>query len=206
MPRAFPKPAALALAILALVSLEGCGYTLRPPYNPDVQTVYVPVFRSTVFRRDINLQITQLLIDEINQRTPFRVVQDPEKADATLQGVIAFDDKNVLVENPYNLPRHLVASMRVNVTFTDNRTGTTTERTIPAAQVFESAAFYPEIGESAGVGFMKLMELIVRDIVNMMEEPWGPEYVARDQELARRQADEREYQDDEEEEAVRIRR
>ncbi len=204
MTRLWLNRVALALAVLVL---SGCGYHLRPPYNPSIKTVYVPVFRSIVFRRDINLQITQLLIDEINERTPFRVVQDPDEADATLQGVILFDDKNVMVENPYNLPRHLMASMRVNVTFTDNRSGTTTDRTIPAAQVMESASFYPEIGETAGVGFMKLMQIIVRDIVNMMEDPWGPEYLQRDRDRARELADKQEYPEEaEDEDAARIRR
>lgn len=204
MRREVAKLVASTLAAALLAALGGCGYTLRPPYNDGVRTVYVPVFRSTVFRQDLNIRLTDLIIREINRRTPYRVVQDPDRADATLQGVVLFDDKNVLVENPYNLPRHLVASMRLNVTFTDNRSGRSTDRSIPAASVFESADFYPEIGEPAGVGFMKVMELIARDVVNMMEEPWGPEYLEREREMARRRAEDAEYPSDDE--AARVRR
>ncbi len=169
----------LAVATLA-AAVAGCGYSVRPPYNSSIRTVYVPVFKSYRFRTDLNIQLTQMLIEEINRRTPYRVVSDPAKADARLEGTVAFDDKNVLVENPYNLPRHILATMSVNVTFTDNRSQATNTRTFPAAVVNESGSFNPEIGESATAGFEKVMQRIVRDIVNMMEEPWGPEYQNRE--------------------------
>lgn len=170
----------LALAALATVG-AGCGYSIRPPYNASIRTVYVPVFKSYRFRTDLNIQLTKLLIDEINTRTPYRVVANPENADARLEGTVTFDDKNVMVENPYNLPRHILASMTVNVTFTDNRNQTAQTKTFPAAVVSESVTFDPEIGESSTAGFEKAMKKIVRDIVNMMEEPWGEEYQLREQ-------------------------
>ncbi|HEU5116529.1 MAG TPA: LPS assembly lipoprotein LptE [Isosphaeraceae bacterium] len=175
-------------AILLALATAGCGYHVRPPYNPSVKTVYVPVFKSYRFRQDLNIQLTKMLINEINLRTPYRVVSDPAKADARLEGVITFDDKNVMVEAPTNLPRHIMGNMNVKVKFIDNRLTEEDERRISEANVSESASFYPELGETATTGFQKVMQKIVRDIVNMMEEPWGEEYRIRDEFMDREQA------------------
>lgn len=172
--------ARMAIVAAALVALAGCGetgYHLRPPYNPKIRTIYVPIFKSNQFRRDINFQLTQLVIEEIERRTPFKVVADPDGADARLEGMISYSDKALIVENPNNLPRHLLAMMQVNVTFVDNHTKSKKTKEIPSVGFSESAAFYPEIGETTQLGYEKTMQRLARDIVNTMEEPWGDEYV-----------------------------
>ncbi len=156
----------------------GCGYSLRPPYNETVKTIYLPMIKpGNRFRQDLNIRLTQMLRQEITTRTPYKVVGNPEEADVTLEGVVLFDNKNVMVENPYNLPRHILATLSVNVRLVDNRLGLEKRETLyPESRVSESAIFDPEIGEPAVVGFEKVMEKLVRDIVNMLEEPWGEEY------------------------------
>lgn len=164
--------------LLVLFSLCGCGYSLRPPYNQTVKTIYLPVMKpGNRFRQDLNIQLTELLRKEIIDRTPYKVVANPEDADVTLEGVVLFDNKNVMVENPYNLPRHILATLSVNVRLIDNRLGLEKRRTLyPESRVSESGTYDPEIGEPTRVGFAKVMDRIVRDIVNMLEEPWGEEY------------------------------
>lgn len=169
--------AAVAAGTVAAAGCGESGYHLRPPYNPKIRTIYVPIFKSSQFRRDINFQVTQMVINEIQNRTPFKVVSDPDGADARLEGTITFQDKSLIVENPNNLPRHLLAQMQVNVTFVDNHTKASKTKEIPAVGFSETAPFYPEIGETTQLGFEKTMERLVRDIVNTMEEPWGDEYV-----------------------------
>src|SRR4051794_41522827 len=92
------------------VGLSGClGYQIRPPSYPDIRTVYVPVFRSLSFRRDVNFMLTELVQKEIEKRTKYKVVGTPEEADTILEGTINFSEKNLIVENPFNLPRQLTA-------------------------------------------------------------------------------------------------
>lgn len=67
----------LALALLASL-LPGCGYSLRPPFDPEIETVYVPVFRSFTFRPEQNLELTRLVQQEIIRRSRFKVVDSPE--------------------------------------------------------------------------------------------------------------------------------
>src|SRR4051794_41273947 len=91
------------------MGLSGCGYSIRPPGYPDIRTVYIPIFRSLSFRRDIQLMITELTIKEMEERTKYKNVGTPDEADTILEGTINFADKNLIVENPFNLPRQLTA-------------------------------------------------------------------------------------------------
>lgn len=173
------------LVIAASALYPGCGYSVRPPYNESIKTIYLPMFKSYRFRQDLNIKLTEMLREEIIDRTPYMIVSDPAKADARLEGTVIFDDKNVIVENPYNLPRNIMGTLTVKVSYVDNRSGIARSRTLPEAIVSESASFNPEIGESTTAGFHKVMERVVRDIVSMMEEPWGDEYVVEEAPAAR---------------------
>jgi hypothetical protein len=164
------------LALAVLIAPLGCGYTVRPPFDRSIKTVYVPIFKSQRFRRDLNLQLTEMLIKEIQDRTPYTVVSSPEGADARLDGVVTLDDKNVVVESPNNLPRQLSSYMICTVTFLDNRTGASSVKSTPPAMVGEIAQYFPEIGETSSLGFQKTMKKMVKDIVSMMENSWGDEY------------------------------
>ena len=159
----------LATAVLA----PGCkvtGYSIRAPYDTKIKTVYVPVFKSTTFRRDINIMLTEMVVKEIERRTPYKVLQDGSEADSTLEGTVNFSDKNVIVENPYNLPRQLTTTMVVVATWTDNK-AEKKENPNPAV-IAETFNFYPEIGESSQAAFYRTCEKLAIQIVNMMEEPW----------------------------------
>ena len=132
----------------------------------------MPVLKSVAFRRDLNLQMTELLQKEIERRTPFKVVGSPEGADTVLEGTVLYADKNAQVENPNNLPRQLVGMLTVEVRWTDNATGETKIKRTPPARVAEFVTFFPELGETTNLAYQKLMAKLVQDIVSMMEEPW----------------------------------
>jgi hypothetical protein len=161
-------PIALAAALL----LAGCGYSIRPPFNPDVRTVYIPVVKSQSFRRDLNLELTDMLRAEIQNRTPFKVVGSPEGADTTLEATITLVDKNATVENPNNLPRQIMGNLNVQLKWIDNRLSYEKKKEIQPVTVVESVPFTPEIGETAQLGFTKALDRLVRETVGMMEEPW----------------------------------
>ena len=181
--RILRPPAAIVAIALTLVSIAppGCGYSIRPPYEASIRTVYVPIFRSYTFREDVNLKLTERVIKEIERRTPYKVVGSPEGADTTLSGIVNFVDKNILVENPYNMPRHLVASVTATVTWEDNRVAAVkdndkdkdkTPKPPPAAVVTEIVSFYPELGETASLAYQKAFDRVAQQIVGMMEQPW----------------------------------
>lgn len=171
------RPWAAAVMTLALVALAppGCGYSIRPPYDTSIRTVHVPIFRSYTFREDMNLRLTECVIKEIERRTPYKVVGSPEGADTTLSGIVNYVDKNILVENPNNLPRHLIATVNATVTWEDNRPRPSREKdkkAPPTVVVFENVPFYPELGETASLGYQKAFDRMAQQIVSMMEHPW----------------------------------
>ena len=169
-----PRAAAtsvIALALVAIVPL-GCGYSIRPPYDTSIRTVYVPIFRSYTFREDMNLKLTVCVIKEIERRTPYKVVGSPEGADTTLSGIVNYVDKNILVENPNNLPRHLIATVNASVTWEDNRPSRDKKKPAPSTVLSESVSFYPELGETASLGYQKAFDRLAQQIVGMMEQAW----------------------------------
>lgn len=171
-------PVAALLGISLAFAASGCGsilgYSIRPPFDKGVKSVYVPVFKSTTFRRDVNIMLTDLVIKEIERRTPYKVIQKRDEADSMLEGTINFAEKNVVVENPFNLPRQLTATLIVFATWTDNTVDINDpEYRVPApAAISETFNFYPEIGETSEAAFYRCCEKLATQIVNMMEQQW----------------------------------
>ena len=61
-------------------------------FPSDIQTVHVPVFASDSYRRGMGERLTELVIKEIEERTPYKVVSSAD-ADSILTGRITNDTK-----------------------------------------------------------------------------------------------------------------
>jgi hypothetical protein len=162
---------AALLATLLVALPGGCGYNFRAPYEHEIHTIYVPVFRSIDFRRDVNLQLTELVIKEIERRTPWKVVGTQDGADMILNGTVNYATKNIVVENPFNMPRQLSAQINVSVAFVHNPP-TPEEIEKGMTQVTENINFVPEIGETSETAFYRTNQALAKQIVDMMENPW----------------------------------
>lgn len=174
-PRLTRRGALAALAGAILPSLPGCGYTLRPPYDRDIETVYVPIFRSFTFRPEQNIELTRLVQQEITRRTPYRVVDTPDAADTCLSGTVLFTEKFVIVTTPNNYPRNEMGQITAEVTWEDLRREPVegeVEKPPQKVRVMQMVYFYPELGETSQLGFLHAMERMAKDIVNMMEKAW----------------------------------
>ncbi len=160
------------LAALAFAP-AGCGYSMRAPFAVDENTksIYVPVFKSYSFRRDVNWMLTDLVQKEIEARTPYHLVGKPDQADTVLDGEINFADKNIIVENPYNLPRQLSATITATVNWTHIKK-TEEEAARPPTMVSAMVNFIPEVGETSYAAFYRACQALARQIVDMMENPW----------------------------------
>ena len=179
-----------SLAVIGLASLvAGCGsvpigspfttsddggffgWHVQAPFDTsDVKTVFV-YFKTQTFRRDLQLALTEAVTKEINLRTPYTTVGNPEQADSILKGVITVTDKNLVVEAPTNLPRELNAMMTVYVNWTHNPP-TEFEEKRPPTLVTEVNNFIPEVGETTLSAYMQIVQSIAKQMVDMMEQPW----------------------------------
>ena len=159
----------LIVTILATVT-GGCGYSVRAPFDKSVKTVFVPVFKTQSFRRDVNLNLTEMIQKEIMHRTPYKVVGKPEGADTVLEGTINYVDKNIVVENPFNLPRELNMTIAVNVKWIHNPP-TEAEKLRAPTLVAETVNFVPEVGETALTASYRVNQRLAAQIVDLMEQP-----------------------------------
>jgi hypothetical protein len=78
-------------AILLLASLAGCGYHMggKADLLPDtVHTISVPAFGNATIRYKLTDRMPQAIAREFITRTRYRVVANPDTADAVLHGTI----------------------------------------------------------------------------------------------------------------------
>jgi hypothetical protein len=159
-----------ALGIL-IAPIAGCGYTVRAPFDTNIQTVFVPIAISNTYRRDMNLQLTELVQNEIKHRTPYKVVGTFEDADTILELKINYAEKNLVVENPSNLPLELNATVTVMAKWMHNPP-TEAERKRAPTMIMETMNFIPQVGETSLTGFYQVNQRLAQQIVDMMEKPW----------------------------------
>lgn len=172
---------ALATAALLVVGAvaSGCGRYMignRSLYPADIQTVYVPMFDSTSFRRNLGERLTEAVVKEIELKTPYKVV-GPGNADSVLTGRIINETKGVVVEAPTDEPRYLQVNLRVEVNWTDRR-GAMLRQTqpipVPGAllQIDQTTSLTPEVGQSISTAQQQAIQRLAEQIVSLMEAPW----------------------------------
>ncbi|MBC8351490.1 MAG: hypothetical protein H8E66_05855 [Planctomycetes bacterium] len=167
----------LALGLLAIAT--GCaGYQIgtRSLYRPDIQTVYVPMFESDSFRRNLGERLTEAVAKEIELKTPYKVVHRPD-ADSVLSARITSETKRVVSEQVDDIPRNLEADLAVQVNWYDRRG----EYLMQDAQfnfspvafsVAQSADFTPEGGQSVATAHQEAIQRLAEQIVSQMESRW----------------------------------
>jgi outer membrane lipopolysaccharide assembly protein LptE/RlpB len=160
-----------------MLLLAGCGYTLRPMYPAEVRTVHVPMAHSNDFRRDLEFRLTESIIKEIEEKTPYKVV-DRDRADTVLEARILGLGKRVRNETPTDEPRELELNLIVEVSWHDQRNGLLLrgpeEITLPSTfqRVARTADMVPEIGETFATASQQAIDDLAEQVVAMMEEPW----------------------------------
>jgi hypothetical protein len=209
MPSARPGPSGFtlrclfgltAVSALLLSSCEGggnftiLGYTTKPNYDPNIHTVYVPIFKNLTLRRGLEFDLTQAVVRQINAATPFRVVSDRDAADTELIGTIISYNKNILNRNQLNEVREAETTLAAEVIWKDRRTGECLSRprrgpgapppppldappdtkppATPPVLVQSIAGFIPELGGSLTTAEQQNVRRWAVQIVSMMEVPW----------------------------------
>jgi hypothetical protein len=103
------------------------GYTVGPMTDPEIKTVYVPVFKmmapATTPFRTLDQEVTQAVVKELNSRPGMKVVSSPDRADTELVGSIIRVDKLIFNRNPQNMWRDGDVQITVQVMWKDLRSG-----------------------------------------------------------------------------------
>jgi len=116
----------LAAALLLLFACDGCGYHVagRAANLPsDWKTIAIPAFKNDTTRYRIEQRFTQAVIREFLSRTKYRIVQDPESADAILTGeVVSLEADPVLFEATTGEVTTMLVTVHTKVQLVDNHT------------------------------------------------------------------------------------
>ena len=170
---------ALLWAASLVCSLSGClGYMVgtQSLYPADIRSIYVPMFHSNSFRRQLGERLTEAVQKEIELKTPFKVVNTPH-ADSVLTGTLVTETKRILVESPTDEARDVEVNFHVVVTWTDRKGARlTTDAVIPMppvmADVGANAQLIPEVGRSVATAQQEVIQRLAEQIVAQMERPW----------------------------------
>jgi hypothetical protein len=134
------------------------------------------MFESESFRRHLGERLTEAVIKEIENTTPYKVVGDPN-ADSVLTGKIVDDRKRVLVENRFDDAREVETSIYVQVSWV-RRGGQfiAHDALVPVdpalLDVLGASSVVPETGQSLATAHQKAIQRVAKQIVGMMEAPW----------------------------------
>lgn len=166
----------LLLVCWPLSLLSGCGYTVGGPYDQEIRSVYVPIFKSPIFRRDIHLELTEAVQREIRTRTPFRLTTE-DRADTRLVGRVVEVRKDVLGETGFDDPRQLQLGVAVEVMWEDMRAGELiAQHRLPldasTHDLLIQGNFAQEVGQSQATAKHEALTRLARRIVDKMEIPW----------------------------------
>jgi hypothetical protein len=157
----------------------GCaGYQIgnQSLYPLEVHTVYVPMFKSNSFRRNLGERLTEAVVKEIEAKTPYKVVNDPN-ADSILSGAIVHEGKTVLIPNLSGDAREVQTAMNVQVSWVDRKGRVLRDdKCIPLpseiADVGGTGNIVPEVGQTVATAQQEAICRIAEQIVGLMEKPW----------------------------------
>lgn len=162
--------------LVGLLVASGCSayrFGTRSLYPSRIVTIYVPMFESDSFRRNLGERLTEAVVKKINSQTSFRVVTDP-MADSTLTGRITLDSKRVTVESATDEPRQAEFLLSVEVTWTDRDqvllAGGTVQPSV--VQAYAQSGLVPEVGQSMVTVQQEVIEDLAAQIVALLENPW----------------------------------
>lgn len=118
----------LLVGVLALILLTtGCGYHIAGHANlmpKEIRTIAIPALGNSTVHYKLSQLISQDLVREFVSRTRYRVVADPNEADAILQGAVVNFNSNPTVLDPGSgraTGAQVVVTLQV--TLTDRHTG-----------------------------------------------------------------------------------
>jgi hypothetical protein len=107
--------------------LDLFGYTTTPNYDPEIQTVYVPTFKTKVLEttpyRGMEFTLTRKVDDAIESKTPMKVLSDPDGADTELQGTITGLSKLLVNRTGFNEAREIALYLTCEIVWHDLRPG-----------------------------------------------------------------------------------
>lgn len=149
----------------------GCGYSTRSLVPEQYRRVYLPVFRNETFYRDLEIELTREVAEELASRPGIFIV-GPEEADIVLTGTILQFEPRVLAEDELDRVRESSATTTVRIEIQDARNPGHVHETY---QVTDRAEFFLEqeedLASATGESFFDLARKIVNELETQFPRP-----------------------------------
>ena len=167
----------LTLALALALSLGACsadptlGYSAASTYAQNVRTVAVPIFGNDTYDYEAEIFLTEAIIKQIEQTTPWRVV-DAGAADTSLVGTIVRSDiRKTATRRGVGYAQEQAIIITVDFEWRDNRTGEVlvSRRNFSAAEVFAPSL---PVQERREIGEEATVQVLARDIVGELRSNW----------------------------------
>jgi hypothetical protein len=167
------------LVVPIVVWIAGCssdgrgGYTTSSQYRPGIQTVAVDVWGrgKDVYRRDIEMRVTEAVVKRIEQDTPYKVTVK-SRADTLLVGTIdSVEQRTLSFSTDTGLPRETELMFTISFVWKDLRTG----KTLVEKKAMTVSGRYTRedpITEDFFQGSENVINRLARQVVEQMEQPW----------------------------------
>jgi len=167
----------MLLLCLGALSLARCaaepneGWSTRSAHPEKYRTVSVPIFENRTYERDISRLLTDAVVKEIQQSTPYRVTS-ASKADTVLRGSIRQVTLRELSKSvATGLSEEMVMQVTVDYEWVDMRTG----EPIVSRQGFTGTGVFiasrPQ-AEPIDLGGFNAVQQLASDIVGSMQVDW----------------------------------
>ena len=155
--------------VALLVILPGCGYKAGGPYRTDVQTVYVEMFGSREFRRDLEFMLTEAVKKRIGADTPYRLAAR-EKADTILSGEVLEERQAAWAPDFLSRqPREKQLTLAVKLQWRDVRTS---KLLADVPVQLQTVDYLTPTGETERFAQERAVDGLARQIVAKMYEDW----------------------------------
>jgi len=145
------------------------GYSTRDLVPRKYRTVSVPIFKNRTLERRFGFELTQAVIEMIEDRTHLKVVNDPGKADTKLVCEILDFGRRVLSENTNDAVQELQVTLVLSMKWIDQKTG---KAIVRVKRFHETAEAVPARGEDDISAAREAFRDIAEKIVEKMESDW----------------------------------
>ncbi|MEM9419228.1 MAG: LptE family protein [Planctomycetota bacterium] len=160
----------MAIALFVLSSV-GCGYSTQELFPEQYQSVAVPIFDNRTFYRGVEYDLTEAVVKEIEQRTPYKTM-DANVADTLISGTVT----SVVVQQlsrtrEGGLPQEVQVTVTIDYDWTDQRTGAK----LTSRRSFSGVGRYvptQPVGESFEIGQHAAVQRLARDLVSSLRGDW----------------------------------
>jgi hypothetical protein len=162
----------IQLALIGFFAFGCAGYHVGPVTKRNFNSIAVPMFRNTTLNPQIEAQISNAIIQRLQQDGSLRIESEP-RADVVLKGTITTYTRQPLrsLRTDTGVPREYEISIVVRVEATDRRTG---ETVLKSTEVEGKSDVF--IGEDQQSAEEQVLPLIADDIgkrvAGLLVESW----------------------------------